>query len=250
MGVWTPRLPSALLVLLVLLGVQACDDARSPTGPPSLQRLEVQPLFARVSSAGDSARFQAWATFSDGTRVATRPTWISSAPEIVAIDEDGWATALALGSAAIEARYEDERGVATMLVNADTRPPDLLDVFAASSRVTLAAGPVTVPITAELRDEGSGVRSALAFFDGPLGAGITGLVTLSLESEEHLGDSAVVSVFTGSLEIPGLVGAGTWILEGLQAEDRAGNARRWGAEELAARGLTVEIVASTGSDEE
>lgn len=233
----------------MLLGVQACGDAQ-PTGPPSLQRLEVQPRLARVTAAGDSARFQAWAILSDGTRSEIRPTWVSSAPRIVTINEDGWAKALASGSAAIEARYEDERGVATMLINADTRPPDLLDVFAASSRVSLAAGPVTVPITAEFRDERSGVRSALAIFDGPLGAGITGLVTLSLKSEELAADSAVVSVYTGYLEIPGLVGAGTWTLEGLQAEDRARNTRRWGAEELEARGLTVEIGAATGLQEE
>ena len=208
-------------------------------------------MVARVSHAGDSAQFQAWAVFADGTRQAVRPTWISSAPEIVSIDEDGWARALAGGGGvAIEARYSGKRGPASMMINSDIAPPELLDVFAESSRVTISIAPVTVLITAEFRDEGSGIGSAFAIFDGPLGTGITGLVTLRQQSEAPTADGGIISVYTGALDIPGLIGAGTWTLDQLSAEDRAGNRRAWGAQELQARGLTVEIVATTGSDEE
>lgn len=235
---------TAVLCLLPAGVLYACGE--TTTGPSPLDRVVVEPLLARTTAPGDSVRFEAFAVFADGTREPVEPAWSTSRPDVVRIDEDGWATGLANGAAVIEASHEGTVGNASFLVDPDTMPPELGDVFAADSRVSVSFGPVTVPITAEFRDEGSGVRSVVALFDGPLGTGITGLVTLSLASEEVTSDGVFVSVFEGSLGIPGTIGVGTWTLEALRADDRSGNTRQWGDGELEQLGLRVQIIATTG----
>ena len=135
--------------------------------------------------------------------------------------------------------------MATLRVNPDTLAPALETVFASPTRVVLRGAPVLVRVQAEFVDQGQ-VSQALAFFRGPLGAGVTGLVTMQLVEERAGPDDTLLSVWEGFLEIPGQVGAGTWALDGLTAEDRAGNVRRWGTDELKEQGFEVEVVATLG----
>lgn len=233
-----------LLPILVLLPLShACGNGGS--GPATLDRIDVEPRSARTTTPGDSIRFEAFAVLTDGTREAVDPVWSSSRPEVVEIDGDGWATGLTTGAAVVEATYEGRVGAASFVIDPDTVPPTLLAAFADETRVDLSRGSVTVTITAELRDERSGVGSVLGVFDGPLGAGVTSLVTFSLVSEADDGDDGVVAVFEGFLTIPANTGAGTWTLAVLEAKDRSGNSRSWRTEELEELGLTVEIIAST-----
>jgi len=235
---------AALATIFTALLGQGCGE--SSTAPDTDFPVSVQPMSARVSQVGDSIRFEAFAVSASGSRESVQPVWSSSNTEVVHIDSQGWATALELGAAVIQAEHQGEVGSAFLLVTTDVSPPMLRSVVAAQTRVSLSSGPITVPITAEFVDEGSGVGSALATFDGPLGGGITGLVTFSLASEEVTSDSAVVSTYEGSLNIPGTIGVGTWTLSELRADDRSGNSSRWGEADLDRLGSSVVIIASTG----
>lgn len=151
------------------------------------------------------------------------------------------------GAAVVQAAYEGETGIASFVIDPDTVAPVLVDAFADETGVDLSRGSVTVLITVEFRDGGSGTGSVLGVFDSPQGAGISNLVTFSLVSEDVDAEGAVFGAFEGFLTIPAPTGAGTWTLATLDAEDRSGNSRSWGAGELAELGLTVEIIASSGN---
>lgn len=236
------RRRTRIVALLVAFGA-ACGEGT--TTPPSLERIVVAPISARVLEPGDSVRFGAFGVFSDGSRLPVVASWSTSAPDVADVDSGGWAIARSTGATVIEAAFGSERGSASFVVHSDTVAPSLEGVFAARTRVSVGAGPVVVPVTARFRDDGSGVRSVIGLFDGPLGVGITGLITFSSDSVETTADGDV-SVHFGALGIPGLIGVGTWTLSALRADDVIGNSRRWGAEELARLGMTVEIVATTG----
>lgn len=233
-------------LILVLLPVSyACGDGTS--GPVTLDRVDVEPRAARTTAPGDSIRFEAFAVLTDGSRERVEPTWSSNEPDVVEIGPDGWATGLTTGAAVVVAAHEGELGVASFVIDPDTVAPVLLDAFADQTGVDLDQGSVTVVITAELRDEGSGTGSVLAIFDGPQGTGISNLVTFSLVSETVDADDGVLGVFEGFLTIPASTGAGTWTLAALRADDRSGNSRSWGPEELENLGLAVEIIARSGT---
>lgn len=163
------------LTLVLLPVYYACGDGMS--GPATLDRVDVEPRAARTTAPGDSIRFEAFAVLTDGSRERVEPAWSSSEPDVVEIGPDGWATGLMTGAAVVLAAYEGELGIASFIIDPDTVPPVLLDAFADPSRVDLNEGSVTVVITVELRDEGSGTKSVLALFDGPQGTGISTLVT-------------------------------------------------------------------------
>lgn len=233
------------LILVLLPVYYACGDGGS--GPAILDDVDVEPRAVRTTAPGDSVRFQAFAVLSDGTRERIEPAWSSSEPDVVEIGPDGWATGLTTGAAVVAATYEGELGIASFVIDPDTVAPILFDVFADPTKVNLTRGSATVVITAELRDEGSGTKSVLAVFAGPQGTGLSTLVTFSRLSEDVEAEGAVFGIFEGFLTIPASTGAGTWTLAALQADDRSGNSRSWGATELENFGLTVEIIATSGT---
>lgn len=233
-------------LILVLLPVSyACRDGAS--GPATPDRVDVEPRAVRTTAPGDSVKFEAFVVLTDGTRTTVEPVWSSSRPDVVEIGPDGWATGMTTGAAVVEAAYEGETGIASFVIDPDTVAPVLVAAFADETGVDLSRGSVTVVITVEFRDRGSGTGSVLGVFDSPQGAGISNLVTFSLVSEDVDAVGTVSGVFEGFLTIPAATGAGTWTLATLEADDRSGNSRSWGAEELEELGLTVEIIASSGN---
>lgn len=219
----------------------ACGD--DTTGPTVHSGLAVDPLAARALHAGDSVSFRAFRVLDDGTLQPVEGSWDVLDTSVAEIDASGVATARGVGATVVEFRAGGEEASASFVVHPDTTPPTLEGVFASQTRVSVSFGPVVVPVTATVRDEGSGVRRVVGLFDGPLGAGITGLITFSPQGDAS---ESGAQVYSGSLDIPGFIGVGTWTLNAIRADDRMGNSRRWGDDALDAMGMKVEIVATTG----
>ncbi|MDX1645713.1 MAG: hypothetical protein R3304_01115 [Longimicrobiales bacterium] len=246
---WGGVIPPASLRVVPLAGlvvlVVACEPSSTDPGGGDA-RLEVEPRTAHLAEIGDSLHFRAFAVLDGGRRASVEPAWVSEPRTIADVRPDGWVTARGLGVAVIRAVHEADTASALLRVDPDTVPPTLRDVFARPGKVVLSLAPVRVELTAEFVDRGSGVESALAIFDGPLGAGITGLVVMELEREARLEDGLALAVYRGAFEIPGLTGVGIWTLDALKATDRSGNVRQWGADDLEAANLSVVVEATLG----
>jgi hypothetical protein len=229
--------------------VAACGS--DPAGPggevPRLVSVTVAPAFGRLVSAGDSLLFAASALYDDGSMRDIAPSWSSSDPDVAAIDPDGWAVARATGFVSVEARFEGQSATGALLIDSDTIAPDLVDVFVDRPWVNIFQRPGVIRLRAEFDDAGSGAASALAVFDGPFGAGITGVVTLEAlppDSASLPGDMTVTrTAFAGFLQIPANAGVGLWTLAELRVDDRSRNTAQWGVEALEELGLVVEVQA-------
>ena len=83
---------------------------------------------------------------------------------------------------------------------------------------------------------------ALAHFESPLG-GISGLVEMERVEEWSGAGPGLSTAFEGLLEIPALIGEGTWKLTTLRVEDRSSNVAQWGVRDLETLGFVVEVLA-------
>ena len=233
------RRAGAVAGVVLMVG---CGSSTGP-GDPELSGVEVTPTFGRVIVPGDSVAFAATGVFEDGSRGPVEVTWSSRDPLVAIVSASGWATAVGNGVTIVEASVGLVVGQAAILVDPDTIAPQLTNAFADSRLVSVFQRTATVRLEIHLEDSGSGLKSALAFFDAPQGAGATGLVTMR-KVEDPGAPPNGRTVFEGVLGIPANVGVGTWILSEVQGIDRAGNVGRWGTLDLDALGLSVEIIAS------
>lgn len=240
----TCRRVTPLAAVVVIMG---CSEPAGPVDRGGLVRLELQPTFGRLIEAGDTLTFQAFGVWEDGSREALEPTWSVADGAVASVTTAGTVTALAAGVTSVEAVTPDVEGVATLLIDSDTIPPRLADVFPDRSRVNVFQRPGAIRIRAEFDDRESGTRGALATFNGPLGAGITGIVGLDplpADSASVPNEPGVTrTAFAGFLQIPANVGVGTWTLAAIRADDRAGNVRQWGIDDLEELGLSIHITA-------
>jgi hypothetical protein len=240
---WLRRLGAVLAACAT-----ACGDAgTSPeVVPGEIVRIEVTPSFARLTQVGETVRFLAEGVRADGQREQISPVWSSRDTAILSIDSEGRATAHRLGVLHVDAATGALMAAVMLVIDPDVQGPELVDLFVDQTSVNVLRGPATVTLQAEFRDD-TGVRSALAFFEAPSGASVTGLVELQKIVRDTTGYSGVgragASVFRGSLGIPGTVGGGTWTLTSVSAIDGIGNPGRWGVTDLEAIGLSVVVEA-------
>ncbi|MEM7417545.1 MAG: hypothetical protein AAF389_18795 [Gemmatimonadota bacterium] len=240
----TCRRIAPLAGLVLVLG---CGEPVGPVDRGPVVRVDLEPTFGRLLEAGDTLTFRAFGVWEDGSREPLTAAWSVGDGSVASVDPSGTVTAVSAGLTSIAASVPGASGVATLLIDPDTVAPSLADIFPDRSRVNVFQRPGAIRIRAEFDDAESGARGALATFNGPLGAGITGIVGL----DPLPADSASVPnqpgvtrrAFAGFLQIPANVGVGTWTLAAVRVDDRAGNVRQWGANELEALGLSVEIVA-------
>lgn len=123
----------------------------------------------------------------------------------------------------------------------DTIPPTLVSVGFSPRNVSVTNDPELVSIVARLRDQGSGVIRASAQFRNPVKAEISSFTDLSLfKGDAHQGR------YEGFVLIPRGAPGGKWTLMFVQAEDRAGNNRVWGPEELKEMGIPLVLRVSSG----
>lgn len=227
----------------------ACgSDVTGPGGGTSrVVTMAITPGFGRLLSTGDSLRFTATARYEDGSTQPVAPAWTVSDPEIATIGSDGLVIARSDGFVGVGASLDGVSASAALLIDSDTIPPVLADVFVDRTWVNIFQRPGVIGLRAEFDDDGSGTVSSIAVFEGPLGAGITGVVTLTAlppDSLAALGDSTFTrTVFAGFLQIPANVGVGLWTLTDLRVDDRARNSAQWGADALEDLGFVVEVQA-------
>ena len=191
---------------------------------------------------GDSIQYAAVAVFDDGRREPVDAAWVTGDSTVATVGTDGWAIARSLGATTVEARVDGATGPGTFIANTDIVPPALVDAFVQPDRVNVFQRAGTVRFVVDFEDQ-SGTKSALAVFSGPQGAGISGLVAMTEVVDSTRAPDPSRTRFEGLLEIPGTVGAGTWRLSTLRADDDVGNVAQWGGQALIERGFDLVVVA-------
>jgi hypothetical protein len=225
----------------------SCDGTvTGPEGETAVVSIEVTPAFGRLLFAGDSIRYAATAHLADGSARSVSPDWTSTDAAVATIAADGWAFAHSDGVVVLNATLDSIVASAVLLINSDTEAPTLETVFVDRTLVNIFQRAGVIELRAEFIDRDSGVSRALAVFDGPFGASITGVVDLSplpADSTDGATQTDGARVFTGLLQIPANAGVGLWTLSTLSADDRARNSARWSARELADLGFEVTVQA-------
>ena len=103
-------------MLMGSLALSACPG-EEPTGPPAVTSVEVSPASATFVSLGETVQFSASARDASGSTIADKTfTWTSSAETVATVNTSGLVTAVANGSATIQASTDGVSGTATILV--------------------------------------------------------------------------------------------------------------------------------------
>lgn len=114
------RLNSALLSALLFSGVlMGCDRDPDPTAPsaPTVESISVKPETAELDHIGQPIQFTATVRDqSDNEMADVEVTWSSSDPSVLDIEADGTATAVAKGSATVQAKADSVSGEAQVSV--------------------------------------------------------------------------------------------------------------------------------------
>lgn len=113
------RLSTALLALVLCLGLSACQLNVNPSAPtPQLMTITVTPS-GIGKPVGISQQFTATGTFNNKVvkNVTSMVTWASSSNAIITIDSSGLATAKSAGTATISATMNSVTGSTAMTVN-------------------------------------------------------------------------------------------------------------------------------------
>jgi hypothetical protein len=112
--------PSVIILSFILAACSSGTNPSSPNPPPSsrIARIEITPLAALLTDAGQAQQFSAQAFDASGNPIEATFTWRSSNAQEVGIDQSGQATSLAeVGSAQISVEAEGVRAPpATVLI--------------------------------------------------------------------------------------------------------------------------------------
>lgn len=130
-----------LSLLLAACGGGGDDTAGSPPVSAPAATIVVDKAALFLAGAGRSARLDAQRFDAQGAATQAAITWISSAPDKVAVDANGRVTALAIGSAQVFAQAGPLRSTPTLVTVAIPKPDALL----LTDAQVLAVGPRLVP---------------------------------------------------------------------------------------------------------
>lgn len=98
--------------------------------PPTLQSIAVTPANPSVAK-GLTQQFTATGTYSDNSTqdLTSQVTWASATPTVATITAAGLATAVSAGTSTISATLSGVTGSTTLMVTADTIPPQVIDIL-------------------------------------------------------------------------------------------------------------------------
>jgi trimeric autotransporter adhesin len=205
-------------------------------GSASAATVTVTPSPVTVE-AGTTTTLEAVVKNENGQVLTGRTvTWTSSDITKATVNASGVVTGVAVGTATITATSsEGKQGTATVNV-VDTKAPVLLKLTLSPSTVSVASGPATVTISAQLTD-GSGVERFDVKVLSPNGDNSK---TLSCSSATPTSGSPTNGTFSCSVTFPQGSLAGNWLLfiGALDSSPPDGRALGLGSAALEAAGFT------------
>ena len=116
---WAKAIALLLVIITLSVAASACGSATSPSVVSSVAVTGAPPV------VGSSSQYTATATMSNGVVevVTTSATWTSSNPDIATVTPGGLVTAIAEGTATIQATFDNITGATQAAVPAAASLP-------------------------------------------------------------------------------------------------------------------------------
>ncbi len=203
--------PGAYLVTLKVSdgrgGVAAATTKVHVTTPIALTALAASPTTLRFSEANATLALRVTGRYSDKTErdltsSATGTTYVSSAPQVATVSDDGLVAAAANGAATITVANSGVTTDVTVVVEIDQPPANRNPVANANGPyAALTAQPVEFSSTGSSDPDGDALQFSWNFGDGNTGVGTTpvhtyaaaGLYTVTLTATDGRGGAATAT---------------------------------------------------------